>query len=501
MFKFILTLFIYLYINSIHASSSSSSSLNIASIQYAVQGNTSYLSYNNNIQLNLNSYLNYINMISMKNINIIIFPEGTLGWLLAVDRISVINYCENIPNVYDDIIPCDNNVNYLSPLQQLSCAAVKYNITISFNTCDKQPCTGNTCNIDGFYLRNTEVVLDNRGKVIAKYYKAHLFGESGLFDSVPPSMNNISTAQFQYTNGEFSTTIGLFTCFDIEFNWPAKYLHAKPYNIDFFLMSSDWMNTPPLMNAISMQQAWSRTYNSLLVASNSGTPAQGGGGIYLNGNALADFYNPGSNFDQILFSSIPITSYYESINKESVIEKEIMPLITESIATDTVECYIGGFLNGKCLAVGNALNTTIQVSSNFSCNFNAAVSQNLSPSNILYAFATDTYLNFPNTPNRLHFQVCALTTCINPSFSSIGLSCGYDSVSASAELSSFSIQANFSSGLVLPLVLIDGAQIIPDATKAFDFSTVDNQQSSMSSSQFYQPLFTATLVSILQDQE
>ena len=80
-----------------------------------------------------------------------------------------------------------------------------------------------------------------------RYYKAHLFGEASEFDSVPPVMNNINTAYFDmfWSNSPNITTIpvttktriGVFTCFDLEFNWPARWLASPPFNIRTFVMS------------------------------------------------------------------------------------------------------------------------------------------------------------------------------------------------------------------------------------------------------------------------
>jgi predicted amidohydrolase len=40
------------------------------------------------------------------------------------------------------------------------------------------------CGSDGRYQFNTQVAFDAKGRLVAKYHKAHLFGGAGVFDQV-----------------------------------------------------------------------------------------------------------------------------------------------------------------------------------------------------------------------------------------------------------------------------------------------------------------------------
>lgn len=194
-------------------------SLRIASVQYSLLGSGVPSSI---IQSNVDAYIDFIASASGKKTELIVFPEGTLGWIKARSRREVLDYCEDIPDVGSGTM-CNRKMS--NALSRLSCAAIDYNITVQFNTCDRKNCEGNKCNQDGLLLRNTEIVVDSFGTILTKYFKAHLFGEAYKFDAVPPSENNIATSIVNIWN---KTSLGIFTCFDMEFSWPARIQHAPP---------------------------------------------------------------------------------------------------------------------------------------------------------------------------------------------------------------------------------------------------------------------------------
>ncbi len=103
--------------------------------------------------------------------------------------------------------------------------------------------------------------------VFCSYYKAHLFSEANMFDSLPPASNVLASAVVNISSAIYpQSTFGIFTCFDLEFNWPLKYLMAPPYSVRSFIMSSWWVNTLPLFNSIAIQQGVSRSRNINLIA-------------------------------------------------------------------------------------------------------------------------------------------------------------------------------------------------------------------------------------------
>ena len=92
------------------------------------------------------------------------------------------------------------------------------------------------CPCDGRYQFNTLAVFDERGALLAKAHKAHLFGEAAALDAadaLPPAVFTTS----------FGVTFGAIICFDIEFAQPAQALLAA--GVRDFVYASWWQNSQP----------------------------------------------------------------------------------------------------------------------------------------------------------------------------------------------------------------------------------------------------------------
>jgi hypothetical protein len=97
------------------------------------------------------------------------------------------------------------------------------------------------------------------------------------------------------------TVFGLFICFDIMYAQPSQGLLAQ--GITHFAYPTSFVNSPPLLDATMMQQAWSRRFApAVLVAANNGASgssslplpsiSKSGSGIYVSGEAVEQYFDP-----------------------------------------------------------------------------------------------------------------------------------------------------------------------------------------------------------------
>ena len=510
-----------------------SSPLLISSVQHTVLGTAS--APVQSVSLNLAQYLAYGSQASSLGVHVLVFPESGLGWGLARTREEVEGFCEDVPSgknqekmnqekmnqekMNQEVLRKDGRImnqdissekggnrsernengiieNQVeenqeslcgktnTPLGVLSCMAEKLKMVVIFNTCDRKVCTeGMKCNEDGLLLRNTEVVLGADGRLITRYYKAHLFGEAKLFDQVPPAMNDIDTAHFKI----FNVSVGLMTCFDSEFVFPAKILHEAPYNIEFFIMSSAWMNTPPVLTAASFQQAWSRAYKSTLIVSNVGNPLESGGGIYSNGAALSYISDPVNNLNNLTTANLTLQSL--TFHDEKSIA---YPPPKGTSTAEVVPCVVS-FVPGLCTLLESDMETKIVVNNDFACAVSAIFLSNQTSDSKLYAYASAGNTSFPNTPNFFLTHSCAIISCAsNGNYPIICSSVSYD---AAAHVDRFRIQAEFAeTDLVFPVLMTQNGQLISDPSIS---SFVRSETfASFSSAAFNNTLYTAHLMGV-----
>jgi predicted amidohydrolase len=302
----------------------------------------------------------YLSVVQAESdaVDVLVFPEGTLGWIFATNRTDVIPFCATLPAPGPDVVVCPAaTTTRAAPItttwgavQSLSCAAVATGVTLLINLCDDQACigapddapkhtacfgwgggvlstelrvargggdffswrccgdTGPSCRPDGRLLRNVDVVLAPNGTLLQRYYKSHLFSEAAMFDPVTVADRQLDTAWISAPSlpPSVATRLGLLTCFDMEFAYPWLPLYSLK-GVRHFLMASWWVNTLPLFHAAAFQQAFSRVTQSTLVAANSGVLRAAGGGIWVSGRPLAWHYDPDQDTKQlVLVASVPL---------------------------------------------------------------------------------------------------------------------------------------------------------------------------------------------------
>ena len=208
-------------------------------VQHTLLGNPLSDSPTQIILRNLQAYANYAHTAAEHSGDIIVYPEGTLGWIFAEGpntRAAMLPYCTDIPEVvngHPHMIPC-NNSQYDWQLQALSCLATQHEIAVVVNVCERYNCskTDTSCPVDGHYQYNADVVFAKDGHILAKYRKSHLFGGGAVFDQAAP----VPTYFDLDIRADFTVRFGMFICFDIQFKNPANLLVQQ--GIKDFVFSS-----------------------------------------------------------------------------------------------------------------------------------------------------------------------------------------------------------------------------------------------------------------------
>lgn len=200
-------------------------------------------------QNNLNGFESVLQSIQNDGVQIIVFPED------AISGFKDIIVDEEIPDPGAN--PCvDSGFESRPILKRLSCLALSYQVVLIANMGDKQEHN----NVTNQY--NTDVVFENDGKLIAKYYKINLFRyEIEMFTA--GTVTQSSGVSFE-TN--FGVKFGIFTCYDILFPQPSHFLIKS--GIKNFVYPTAWGNKFPVYMSTALQQGWSSKNKVNLLAAN-----------------------------------------------------------------------------------------------------------------------------------------------------------------------------------------------------------------------------------------
>jgi len=178
-------------------------------------------------------------------------------------------------------------------LSALSCMAQQQGVLLVANMCLRVGPAGPAalseastadpaCARAGQY--NTNVVFNETGHLIALYHKYHLFGGGAVFDRPHrPTPVVVESAAL-------GVRFGTFVCFDLEFAQPATALEEQ--GVRHILFTSWWVDAPPFHTALQFQQAFSRLHCAVVVAANTASPSGAGGGVFACGRVLASHFDP-----------------------------------------------------------------------------------------------------------------------------------------------------------------------------------------------------------------
>lgn len=222
---------------------------------------------------NLQNYLNFIRSPAAEDIDILVFPEGTLN-----NRDTAVF----VPDPTDNINPCTGTeTDWSHLLEQISCAARDQKTYIVINIIEKSICPDKEqiklndtrpCDESKINLYNSNVVFDRSGNIISKYHKYNLFGEPGIVRPIQPESVSFET--------DFGVTFGHFICFDLLFKKPA--LGLIDQGVTDFVYPTWWFSELPFLSAAQIQQSWAYKHNVNFLAAGSSIPMIGstGSGIY-----------------------------------------------------------------------------------------------------------------------------------------------------------------------------------------------------------------------------
>jgi pantetheine hydrolase len=264
---------------------------------------------------NLKSFDTFTDEAVKQSAQIIVFSEYGLNTPLYSTREYIRPFLEPIPEA--GVNPCKTtSIPELTIITNASCIARKNNIIMVINMGEIQYCDNTTdinCPSDGAYQYNTQVAFDTDGTILAKYRKTNLYYEQQF---------NPGDGKPIYFDTEFGR-FGFLICFDIMFLTPVTELVYK-HKVTNLLFSSWWVNFPPLLNGLQVQQGYSQLYNVNFLGSNSGMSFRtSGSGLHTNGATVASFVSPlktGAN--KLLVSKLPVrlpndnnTSNYKHTNR------------------------------------------------------------------------------------------------------------------------------------------------------------------------------------------
>ena len=265
------------------------------SIFYGSNSDSSEYKLDVNIQL----YENLTILARNHGAQVLVFPEfGLTPVESATNRADLYPFAEVIPDVIADpstenyIIPCDsaNDFQDRPILFRMSCAARENKILVLVNMIDFQSCDATqdqNCPEDGHYQYNTDVLFDEMGQLVQKYHKSHEWPGLKVAYDQP-----LEPSEKSYVSS-FGVEFGLFICFDIMFEDPAKVLRAN--GVEHFLYA---VKQGELGEALLIRP-WSERNAATVLSANLGS---GKGGKRLESSTGA-VVKESSNFRQNITAS------------------------------------------------------------------------------------------------------------------------------------------------------------------------------------------------------
>lgn len=208
-------------------------------------------------------------------------------------------------------------------LRKLSCLASKHNIFISTDLIELAK------KKKDYLLYNTNIVFDNHGKLVSKYRKFKMSGESAMTRLEEPEY-----ATFDTDFGRFGTVI----CFDLLFKNPVENLIEKE-KIDHLLYPTAWFDTEPSLSALNLHSAAAFKYGINILSANKRhlkIGAHGSGIFTKNGAKVQTTFN---NRDFLMIADLPVAgsnaneddcSYTNKVEISDEIYKKHSDLLNEN---------------------------------------------------------------------------------------------------------------------------------------------------------------------------
>lgn len=229
------------------------------------------------LQENARIFLEHAALAKQQGADIIVFPEYGLT-STNLEGGDVLSLAQVVPDPADQVVLylLNQTSNYTQVLRELSYGAALLELYLVVDLIELVQCSPNQileCPDVGYYLYNTQVVLDRGGALVARYRKKHLFLEPGF----TPGDESDATALF---TTDFGVTFTLQICFDILYESPG--VANVQTGVRDVAMSTAWMDELPFLTAPQMFRSWSAGLGVNLLVANYHNTAKGmqGSGLF-----------------------------------------------------------------------------------------------------------------------------------------------------------------------------------------------------------------------------
>ncbi|KAG5308383.1 VNNL1 protein, partial [Acromyrmex insinuator] len=265
---------------------------------------------NETLKINSDTYVGFIKIANLYDVDIIVFPEAGLTTVNFPEREKLEDWTTIVPNASSNYIPCYQDTFKVSDaLRKISCAARSSKIYVVINIAEKELCSDELCPRDKMFYYNTNIVFDRTGKIIARYRKTNLSKEYQFNVTTTPEVVSFDT--------DFGVKFGTFTCFDIYFRKPALQL-TRDHQVTDFVYPTVWFSEVPFLTAVQLQAGWSFAENVNLLASGYNRPSFGnaGSGIYLGRRGIGKAIMPTNTQKEMLIFEVPKINIETQYNED-----------------------------------------------------------------------------------------------------------------------------------------------------------------------------------------
>ncbi|XP_073829633.1 vanin-like protein 2 isoform X2 [Musca autumnalis] len=270
----------------------------------------------------LKAYLEIITSPEAEDIDIMVFPEGSLNNAFQLTY---------VPSEKQNVIPCSSNASeYAEFLIKLSCAARDVHKYLVINLSEKEDCPSpaedpRPCATNGLNVYNTNVVFDREGRVISRYRKVNIYVEN---------KNTTLEPEYAMFDTDFGVRFGHFICFDMLFYTPAQEL-VNRFGIKDFIFTSLFYSELPFLTATQLQHGWAWGNNVNLLAAGASYPKSGttGTGIYAGseGALVTVMVTSGEGERKLYKAQVPKKGMHDfsSTTEKEKVEQPILHLLQE----------------------------------------------------------------------------------------------------------------------------------------------------------------------------